>query len=83
MVVSTPLNPDTLVTHPDQALVRYILAGLHKGFRIGFQRGSPLRSTRDNLPSAQLHPEVIRDYLWKECRLGRMLGPYDNVLPCI
>ena len=47
--------------------------------RIGFQRGFPLRSARENLQSAALHPRVISDYLHKECRLGRMLGPYDDI----
>ena len=53
--------------------------GLTHGFRIGLQRGAPLRSAHDNLESARQHPEVIRAYLEKECRLGRMLGPFDTV----
>ena len=83
MGVSTPLRPkawaEALAGHPDRALVRYIVEGLTHGFRIGFQRGAPLRSAHDNLESARQHPEVIRAYLEKERRLGRMLGPFDTV----
>ena len=83
MEVTTPLRheawAEALATHPDQALARYIVTGLREGFRIGFQRGFPLRSARENLQSAALHPRVISDYLHKECRLGRMLGPYDDI----
>ena len=42
-------------------------------------RGFPLRSACENLQCAALHPQVISDYLHKECRLGRMLGPYDDI----
>ena len=65
-----------LAGHPDQALARYIVEGLTRGFRIGFQHGAPFRSAHDNLESA---PEMIRAYLEKECRLGCMLGPFDTV----
>ena len=81
--VSTPLRPkawaEALAGHPDQAPARYIVEGLTRGFRIGFQRGAPLRSAHDNLKSARQHPEVIQAYLEKECRLGRILSPFDTV----
>ena len=81
--MSTPLCPKAwagaLAGHPDQALARYIVEGLTCGFRIGCQRGAPLRSAHDNLELAFQHPKVIREYLQKECRLGRMLGPFDTV----
>lgn len=83
MEVSTPLQPDAwaeaLIGHPDQALARYIVNGLRRGFRIGFQRGSPLRSSHHNMESTRLHPEVIDDYIRKECSLGRMLGPFEDI----
>ncbi len=67
---------DTLNHHPDLAFARYIVSGLANGFRIGFQRGFPLKHAKKNMPSAQLHPEVITAYLEKEQSLGRMLGPF-------
>lgn len=80
--ITTPLKIDAwrtaLEPHPDQALARYITSGLEQGFRIGFKRGSPLRSSSANMHSANLHPEVITTYLQKEISLGRMLGPFHD-----
>ena len=80
--VSTPLSVEAwsraLATHPDKAFARYICKGLHSGFRVGFQHGSPLQSASANMPSAQRHPEVIRDYLQSELAKGRMLGPFPS-----
>ncbi len=64
-----------LASHPDH---RYIIRGLRLGFRIGFKRGAPLRSTSDNMQSAHQNPEVIREYLQKELSLGHMLGPFTD-----
>ena len=66
--------------HPDKAFARYIHVcnGLHSGFRVGFRHGSPLQSASANMPSAQQHPEVIRDYLQSELAKGRMLGPFSS-----
>ena len=79
-MVSTPLRwsawEESLCSHPDQALARYILRGLREGFCVGFNRSSPLKSAARNMHSAQKHPEVIQQYLDKECSLGRMLGPF-------
>ena len=62
-VVSTPLQlsiwEDSLRFHPDRAFARYILRGMREGFRVGFDRRSPLKSAARNLQSAQEHPEVI------------------------
>ena len=81
-VVSTPLQlsvwEDSLRFHPDRAFARYILRGIREGFRVGFDRRSPLKSAARNLQSAQEHPEVIQQYLEKECSLGRMLGPFTK-----
>ena len=81
-IVSTPLHLDVwervLSSHPDRAFARYVCLGLSHGFRIGFQHSSPLRSTSSNMESARLHPEVISEYLRKECSLGRMLGPFPD-----
>ena len=82
--VHTPLNTkewaDMLADHPDRAFARYITAGLSNGFRIGFDRRSPLSSATTNMRSASLHPQVVADYLRKEISLGRMLGPFPPSL---
>ena len=81
--ISTPLQPPAweamLRTHPDRAYVRLLLAGLNEGFRVGFDRSTPLRSAQSNMHSAREHPEVIQSYLDKECSMGRMLGPFSSV----
>ena len=78
--VSTPLVipawEDALKPHPDRAFAQYILRGLRCGFRIGFDRSLHLQSSSANIVSAQLHPEVMDEYLGKELALGRMLGPF-------
>ena len=72
--VFTPLKVDAWVKalspHPDQAFARYICDGLRFGFRIG-------KSASSNMLSASTHPKVVSDYIDKELRLGRMLGPFD------
>ena len=77
--VTTPLVvpawEKALKGHPDQAFARYIMDGLSRGFRIGFNRKSPLQSAAVNMSSASLHSGIISDYL-KELALGRMLGPF-------
>ena len=80
--IATPLLLEewakSLASHPDQAFARYICAGWKEGFQVEFQHGSPLKSATRNMQSALDHPEVVREYLQKECRLGRMLGPFPT-----
>ena len=65
-----------LRSHPDTLFVGYILEGIQKGFRVGFDyKGQPTKSTYTNLPTARDHPENISNYLAAECSKGRMLGP--------
>ena len=72
--ISTPLNItawfQALRHHPDRALARYLINGLTHGFRIGFRLPAPLRSASRNMLSAQQHPEVVQEYLAKECHLN-------------
>ena len=81
-MLSTPLMfsawDRALQAHPDRAFARYILRGIQHGFRIGFNRTSPLKSAKQNMQSALIHHDVIRQYLSKECSLGRMLGPFTG-----
>ena len=80
--ISTPLVLESwaraLASHPDQAFARYVCEGIQHGFRIGFQHGSPLKSTGANMDSARQHPHIITEYLQKELSLGRMLGPFKD-----
>ena len=75
--VTTPLRvqvwQQVLLHHPDRAIAQYICKGLEQGFRVGFQRGSPLKSAQANLGSASEHPEAIEDFVTKECTRGHML----------
>lgn len=79
--VHTPLRYSAweaaLAGHPDKAYVRFLLAGISKGFRIGFSRTVSLRSAPRNMRSALEHPEVVQAYLEGECKKGRMLGPFS------
>lgn len=69
--------------HPDQGLADYIVQGLQEGFRIGFEYAShTCKKVTRNMGSALGKPEVVRDYLAKECALGRVVGPLDpNAYP--
>ena len=79
MEVSTSLPPDrweqALAGHPDRAYAAYICEGLREGFRVGFERGHSLRSASHNMPSTELKPEKISEYIEKELARGRMIGP--------
>ena len=69
-----------LASHPDRKFVRYILQGIHDGFRIGFDGSKPVGSARKNMMSAIEHPGVVSDYLKKEMERGVLLGPFEKVL---
>ena len=55
--------------HPDREFADYIVRGLRDGFRIGL--------TIPIMASAQDHPEVVWEYLAKECSEGKVIGPLD------
>ena len=81
--VTTPLKVDMwqslLASHPDPEFMRYILAGISQGFRIGFQYShSAPRGVKCNMQSALENPSVIDKYLAKECELGRVVGPFTT-----
>ena len=79
--VVTPLRWETwdqcLLSHPDQEYRCYIVTGLQKGFRVGFgyNRLKACKKATSNMLSAMEKPEVVRDYLSKECAEGWVLGP--------
>ena len=66
-----------LVNHPDQEYRRYKVAGLQEGFRIDFNYKGRKRCKKatSNMVSTMQKPEIVREYLSKECAEGRILGP--------
>ena len=85
--IASPLPPEAwdwaLAQHPDRAFARYIVDGLHHGFRIGFNRQSRLHPAAANMKSALEQPQVIDAYLAKELSKGRMLGPFSENSPLL
>ena len=62
--------------HPDRMLANYITQGLQEGFRIGLSGSlSSVRRASQNMLSAIQNPEVVRDYLVRECMEGRIISP--------
>lgn len=78
--IVTPLRLDQwkreLADHPDASFAGYIVRGIQRGFRIGFDRASPLRSAVANMPTS--NPRVIIDYLEREVSLDRMVRVPSN-----
>ena len=72
--VHTPLNLEQwireLSDHPDTSFANYILDGIHRGFRIGFDRSHSLVSANSNLHCN--NPDIVSDYLAREVALHRM-----------
>ena len=73
--VSSPIQIDQwvagLALHPDCQFAQYICTGLSQGFRIGFQRGRLLRSSRRNIGSANAKADVVDAYLGGEVQARR------------
>ena len=70
---------EQLQHHPDSKKVNYILEGLTKGFDLEYS-GPFEPKTPDNLSIADQDPQVIRNKLHKEIKLGRMVGPFTEPL---
>ena len=81
--IVTPLQANAwrtaLICHPDVELQEYILNGISRGFRVGFDRNSHrTRPAQSNMPSTREHPEPVREYLQTEIEAGRVIGPLDR-----
>ena len=78
----TPLHVDQfaleLKNHPNQPQVSFVLDGLSKGFRVGYNFPRKLKSAPRNKPSAYAHPDIVDAYLANEVSLGRVAGPFDR-----
>jgi len=74
---------ECLANHPDSRFVSYITNGIREGFRIGYDYHSHrCKRVKGNMGSAAVHPDVVREYIAKECAEGRILGPFvPNTLP--
>ena len=75
--VQTPLKVKAwerlLKGHPDKWFAEFILRGIERGFRIGFQgEVKKLRSRLKNMVSAAEHPGVVANYLEEELQQGRI-----------
>ena len=79
--VNTPLVAaafmELLQDHPDGRFSRYICEGIPQGFRIGFNYSAHTCRRASRNMSAEQHPEIVDRYLAKECRLGRVRGPWE------
>ena len=69
-----------LDTHPDKDFVTYILQGISKGFRIGYDYNRTTKRATSNLLSASQNPEVVTRYIQEEVALGRLIGPLEPEL---
>ena len=83
--VSTPMQQSEwerdLEGHPDRNFKRYILNGIARGFRIGFDyQHHQCRAAASNMQSAVSHAGVVKEYLDKEVSLGRLIGPVPPAL---
>ena len=69
-----------LDTHPDKDFVTYILQGISKGFRIGYNYNRTTKRATSNLLSASQNPEVVTRYIQEEVALDRLIGPLEPEL---
>ena len=78
---SPPLRPleleRELVSHPDKGFVSNLVANIKNGCDIGYQ-GPQFSHTACNLSTASTHAHIVTQFLTKECRAGRMAGPYHQ-----
>ena len=83
-VIQSPLSErleewrKALQGHPDKLFYQYILVGLEKGFRIGYNYTRHCKASGRNLASALENPEVVQEYIQKEKGLGRIVDPMEK-----
>ena len=77
----TPINLQALAQclhhYPNQARAQYLMEGLAHGFYTGFH-GQRQARLSPNLPSSTQHPQVITEYIAKECASGHTAGPFPQ-----
>jgi len=87
---NTLFNPTTAInirnfehltsSHPNKALIIYLLKGLLFGFRLGFT-GERKKSILNNLSSLQLSSTALPSFIQREVMLKRMVGPFSISSP--
>ena len=77
--ISTPVNTtewqSRLTAYLDHRLAEYLLQEFSRGFRVGFNQCTPLRSTQRNMHSARQNPSIIDNYIQSERSEERIVGP--------
>lgn len=75
--IATPLNLQAwrmaLSNHPDRKFTPYILSGIETG--VGFNRDQSLHPVSKKCTSADVHPQVITEYIREKAAAGHFLGP--------
>ena len=67
-----------LYPHHDKAYSQYLLQGLVSGFHIGFKYTEiTCVKARSNMKLVVSNPSVVDEYLDKEIKYGRVLGPFN------
>ena len=68
---------DCLRNHRDWRFATYITSGIREGFRVGYDyQTHRFKKAEVNMRSALEHPQVVQEYLARECSEGRILGPF-------
>jgi len=66
--------------HPNRSAVVFVISGIRKGFRIGFEPSSvSLKSASSNMRSSLECPFVIDPYLQSEVSARRVAGPFSSL----
>ena len=68
---------ELLQHHPDSDKVQYVIQGLWHGFDLEYSGPFEPR-TPDNLSTETQDPQLIKDKLQKEVKLGHMVGPFKE-----
>ena len=67
-----------LEDHPDHELVKYLLDGDTNSFKLGLTRFPQPRLPCKNPREALHKPDIVKELIDKELRLGHILGPFDE-----
>ena len=75
--ITTPLISEVwereLGSHPDSSFASYVVNGVKRGFRVGYNSSKTPTSCGSNMASALLHPNVVSHYLEQELLLNRII----------
>ena len=64
---------------PNKECTENILVGIKEGFQVGYNyKSHTCRSVASNMHSALVHPEPTDNYIVKELKAGRIIGPLSK-----